>query len=211
MLSIKTIIFDIGGVLINIHPEKTLNFFENITELSINQLQESIIWDIYYQYEIGKLDNPQFYSAINNLFPEEKKISEGDFWRGWKLLLGEQTKVVNLLTNLYETMPIWLLSNTNPWHIQYLKSCSEYYFHKFITGAIYSYDVGYRKPDKTIYNLTMEKIGISGEEILFIDDDQGNVKAANEIGINAIVYEGMEKLIASLAKFKISENNYLIN
>ncbi len=57
----------------------------------------------------------------------------------------------------------------------------------------------------------MEKIGISGEEILFIDDDQGNVKAANEIGINAIVYEGMEKLIASLAKFKISENNYLIN
>ena len=211
MLSIKTIIFDIGGVLINIHPEKTLNFFENITELSINQLQESIIWDIYYQYEIGKLDNPQFYSAINNLFPEEKKISEGDFWRGWKLLLGEQTKVVNLLTNLYETMPIWLLSNTNPWHIQYLESCSEYYFHKFITGAIYSYDVGYRKPDKTIYNLTMEKIGISGEEILFIDDDQGNVKAANEIGINAIVYEGMEKLIASLAKFKISENNYLIN
>jgi|TARA_B100000959_G_scaffold256987_1_gene290696 FMN phosphatase YigB (HAD superfamily) len=211
MLSIKTIIFDIGGVLINIHPEKTLNFFENITELSINQLQESIIWDIYYQYEIGKLDNPQFYSAINNLFPEEKKISEGDFWRGWKLLLGEQTRVVNLLTNLYETMPIWLLSNTNPWHIQYLKSCSEYYFHKFITGAIYSYDVGYRKPDKTIYNLTMEKIGISGEEILFIDDDQGNVKAANEIGINAIVYEGMEKLIASLAKFKISENNYLIN
>ncbi|SVB09305.1 uncharacterized protein METZ01_LOCUS162159, partial [marine metagenome] len=49
MLSIKTIIFDIGGVLLNIHPEKTLNFFENVTELSINQLQESIIWDIYYQ------------------------------------------------------------------------------------------------------------------------------------------------------------------
>ncbi len=79
MLSIKTIIFDIGGVLINIHPEKTLNFFENITELSINQLQESIIWDIYYQYEIGKLDNPQFYSAINNLFPEEKKFPRETF------------------------------------------------------------------------------------------------------------------------------------
>ena len=211
MLSIKTIIFDIGGVLINIHPEKTLNFFENVTELSINQLQESIIWDIYYQYEIGRLDDFQFYSAINNLFPEDKKISEGDFWCGWKLLLGEQTKVVNLLINYYETMPIWLLSNTNPWHIQYLKSCSEYYFHKFITGAIYSYDVGYRKPDKTIYNLTMEKIGISGEEILFIDDDQENVKAANETGINAIIYEGMEKLIASLAKFKISGNNCLLN
>ncbi len=211
MLSIKTIIFDIGGVLLNIHPEKILNFFENVTELSINQLQESIIWDIYYQYEIGELDDSQFYGSINNLFPEDKKISEGDFWHGWKLLLGEQTKVVNLLTTFYERIPIWLLSNTNPWHIQYLKSCSEYYFHKFITGAIYSYDVGYRKPDKTIYNLTMEKIGISGEEILFIDDDQENVKAANETGINAIIYEGMEKLIVSLAKFKISGNNCLLN
>ena len=74
MLSIKTIIFDIGGVLINIHPEKTLNFFEDVTEWSINQLQESIIWDIYYQYEIGKLDDSQFYDSINNLFPEDKKI-----------------------------------------------------------------------------------------------------------------------------------------
>ena len=211
MLSIKTIIFDIGGVLLNIHPEKTLNFFENVTELSINQLQESIIWDIYYQYEIGELDDSQFYGSINNLFPEDKKISEGDFWHGWKLLLGEQTKVVNLLTTFYERIPIWLLSNTNPWHIQYLKSCSEYHFHKFITGAIYSYDVGYRKPDNIIYNLTMEIIGVSGEEILFIDDDQENIKAANETGINAIVYEGMEKLIATLAKFKISGNNSLLN
>ena len=207
MLSIKTIIFDIGGVLLNIHPEKTLNFFENVTELSINQLQESIIWDIYYQYEIGELDDSQFYGSINNLFPEDKKISEGDFWHGWKLLLGEQTKVVNLLTTFYEIIPIWLLSNTNPWHIQYLKVCSEYHFHKFITGAIYSYDVGYRKPDNIIYNLTIEKIGISGKEVLFIDDNQENVKAAKETGINAIVYEGIEKLITSLKKFKVPVNN----
>ena len=57
----------------------------------------------------------------------------------------------------------------------------------------------------------MEKIGVSGEEILFIDDDQENIKAANETGINAIVYEGMEKRIATLAKFKISGNNSLLN
>ena len=72
----------------------------------MNQLKESIFWDIYYQYEIGKLDDSKFYSAINNLFPKDKKISEGNFWHGWKLLLGNQTEVVNLLTNLYRTIPI---------------------------------------------------------------------------------------------------------
>ena len=204
---IKTLIFDIGGVLLNIHPEKTLHFWEDVTGWSINQLQESILWDIYYQYETGELDDAQFYSAINNLFPKDKKISEGNFWHGWKLLLGNQTEVVDLLTTFYRTIPVWLLSNTNPWHVRYLKSCNEYHFHKFITSAIYSYNVGCRKPDNIIYNLTIEKIGISGKEVLFIDDNQENVKAAKETGINAIVYEGIEKLITSLKKFKVPVNN----
>ena len=88
-----------------------------------------------------------------------------------------------------------------------MKSCSEYHFHKFITSTIYSYNVGCRKPDNIIYNLTIEKIGISGKEVLFIDDNQENVKAAKETGINAIVYEGIEKLITSLEKFKVPVNN----
>ena len=158
MTPIKTLIFDIGGVLLNIHPEKTFNFWEDLTGCPMNQLQESIFWDIYYQYEIGELVDAQFYSVINNLFPGDKKISERDFWNGWKILLGNQTEVVDLLKILYRTIPIWLLSNTNPWHVQYLKSCGDYCFYKFITGAIYSHDIGYRKPDEKIYKLTLEKI-----------------------------------------------------
>ena len=100
MPTIKTLIFDIGGVLLNIYPEKCFNLWGDVTGWHINQLQEEIFWDIYYQYEIGELDDFNFYSAINNLFPEDKKISDGDFWHGWKLLLGNQTEVVNLYTVL---------------------------------------------------------------------------------------------------------------
>ena len=55
MPPIKTLIFDIGGVLLNIHPEKCFNLWEDVTGWYINQLQEEIFWDIYYQYEIGEL------------------------------------------------------------------------------------------------------------------------------------------------------------
>ena len=114
MPPIKTIIFDIGGVLLNIHPEKTFEFWANITGLSLNKLQKSIPWDLRSLYETGKLDDFQFYSAVNNLLPKDNKISVEDFWYGWKLLLGNETPTVDLLESLYKTIPVWLLSNTNP-------------------------------------------------------------------------------------------------
>ena len=55
MPTIKTLIFDIAGVLLNIYPEKCFNLWGDVTGWHINQLQEEIFWDIYYQYEIGEL------------------------------------------------------------------------------------------------------------------------------------------------------------
>lgn len=207
---IKTIIFDIGGVLLNIHPKKTFKFWENITGLSLNKLQESIPWDLHCQYETGKFDDFQFYSAVNKLFPKDNKISVEDFWYGWKLLLGNETPAVDLLESFYKTIPIWLLSNTNPWHVGFLQSSNEYRFHQFIKGAIYSYEVGYRKPDKAVYTLTLERIGVSVPEVLFIDDNEDNVTAAKTLGMNAVIYEGVEKLIESLEKFNIPINNSVL-
>ena len=210
MPPIKTIIFDIGGVLLNIHPEKTFKFWANITGLSLNKLQKSIPWDLHSLYETGKLDDFQFYSAVNNLLPKDNKISVEDFWYGWKLLLGNETPAVDLLESLYKTIPVWLLSNTNPWHVGFLQSSNEYRFHQLIKGAIYSYEVGYRKPDMNIYTLTLDRIGISGRNVVFIDDNEDNVSAARTLGMNAVVYEGVQKLIESLEKFKIPINNSVL-
>ena len=210
MPPIKTIIFDIGGVLLNIHPEKTFEFWANITGLSLNKLQKSIPWDLRSLYETGKLDDFQFYSAVNNLLPKDNKISVEDFWYGWKLLLGNETLTVDLLESLYKTIPVWLLSNTNPWHVGFLQSSNEYRFHQLIKGAIYSYEVGYRKPDMDIYTLTLDRIGISGRNVVFIDDNEDNVSAARTLGMNAVIYEGVQKLIESLEKFKIPINNSVL-
>ena len=210
MPPIKTIIFDIGGVLLNIYPEKTFKFWANITGLSLNKLQKSIPWDLRSLYETGKLDDFQFYSAVNNLLPKDNKISVEVFWYGWKLLLGNETPAVDLLESLYKTIPVWLLSNTNPWHVGFLQSSNEYRFHQLIKGAIYSYEVGYQKPDMDIYTLTLDRIGISGRDVVFIDDNEDNVSAARTLGMNAVIYEGVQKLIESLEKFKIPINNSVL-
>ena len=97
MQPIKTLIFDIGGVLLDIHPEKIFNFWAKATGLSLKPLHESVSWDIHYQYETGNHNNFQFYSGINNLLPGKNKISEGEFWHGWNLILGYETPVVDLI------------------------------------------------------------------------------------------------------------------
>lgn len=204
MPAIKTLIFDIGGVLLDIHPEKTFNYWAKATGVSLKYLHEFVSWDIHYQYETGKCDDFQFYSAFNNLLPGENKISEDEFWHGWRLLLGEETSIVGLMESLCQTIPVWLLSNTNPWHIRFLQSNSQYRLHRFVTGAVYSFDTGYRKPDQEIYELTLNKVKSSGGEVLFIDDNEENVEGAKTSGMNAVRYEGLERLIEALEDFEIS-------
>ena len=210
MPPIKTIIFDIGGVLLDIHPQKTFEYWSSITGLSSNKLQESIPWDLHTKYETGKLDDHQFYSAVKKLLPEDNKISEEDFWYGWELLLGNESPVVDLLESCYKTIPIWLLSNTNPRHIHFLRSSSEHRFHQFINGEIYYYKAGCKKPNKEIYTLILDRIGKFGHEVLFIDDNAENVTAAKMAGMNAVIYEGIDKLFESLEKLKLLIKNSVV-
>ena len=61
-----------------------------------------------------------------------------------------------------------------------------------------------------IYTLTLDRIGISGRNVVFIDDNEDNVSAARTLGMNAVIYEGEQKLIKSLEKFKIPINNSVL-
>ena len=61
-----------------------------------------------------------------------------------------------------------------------------------------------------IYTLTLDRIGISGRNVVFIDDNEDNVSAARTLGMNAVIYEGVQKLIKSLEKFKIPINNSVL-
>ena len=148
MPPIKTLIFDIGGVLLGIHPEKIFDFWAKVTGLSLKRLHKSVSWDIHYQYETGNRDDFRFYSGINNLLPGENKIYECEFWHGWKLLLGHETPNVDLMESLCETIPILLLPNTNPRHIRYLATSGKYQFYRFITELFIPL-----KPDEKIYGL----------------------------------------------------------
>jgi HAD superfamily hydrolase (TIGR01509 family) len=110
-------------------------------------------------------------------------------------MVGERTRVADVMDRFTNDYSVWLLSNTNPYHI--IKEKRTEIFNK-INGAIYSYDVGYRKPEIEIYKTALNKTDTKSENALFIDDLEENILAARSINIDAIHYVSYNNLIENL-------------
>ena len=182
---IKTIFFDIGGVLIDIHPERTYQYLSDSADVEVSMVKESFPWDAHDQYERGIMNNEDWFITYKESLPQPCCLKRSDFWNAWKLLLGEEKNTVNILEALNKQYSIWLLSNTNPKHIQD-EIEKRYLFPSLVNGAVYSFDVGVRKPEKEIYEIAMQRANANPQECLFIDDLLENIQAAKQIGIEGI-------------------------
>lgn len=199
---IKTIFFDIGGVLIDIHPERTYQYLSDSADVEVNMVKESFPWDAHDQYERGIINNEDWFITYKESLPQPCCLKRSDFWNAWKLLLGEEKNTVNILEALNKQYSIWLLSNTNPKHIQD-EIEKRYLFPSLVNGAVYSFDVGVRKPEKEIYEIAMQRANANPQECLFIDDLLENIQAAKQIGIEGIHFISSEQLKQELVHLGI--------
>ena len=199
---IKTIFFDIGGVLIDIHPERTYQYLSDSADVEVSMVKESFPWDAHDQYERGIMNNEDWFITYKESLPQPCCLKRSDFWNAWKLLLGEEKNTVNILEDLNKQYSIWLLSNTNPKHIQD-EIEKRYLFPSLVNGAVYSFDVGVRKPEKEIYEIAMQRANTKPQECLFIDDLLENIQAAKQIGIEGIHFRSFEQLKQDLVHLGI--------
>ncbi len=195
---IKTIFFDIGGVLLNIHPDRTIKHLSDFTKLSEEEIIDVFPEEEHHRYERGEISGSEFFKAVKRELPISNNLTEEQFWKAWSLLVGEETEVVKIMNNLTTKHPVWLLSNTNPYHI-----LEEERFKLFdkITGGIYSFEVGSRKPEEDIYIKALEIAGVTAEKSLFIDDLIENVEMAKSLNMNAIQFKSISDLNEQIGKF----------
>ena len=199
---IKTIVFDIGGVLLDIHPERTFQYIGDSLDINQKEIADSFPWELHDEYEKGNLNNKEWFWGIRDYLPQPCCLKESDFWKAWSLLLGDEKETVKLFTDLSKKYSLWLLSNTNPKHIQD-EIEKKYLFPSLVNGAIYSFDVRCRKPDKEIYDILLKKSKSKPNECVFIDDLIENVHAAQLLGIKGIHYRGQSNLIMDFQRIGI--------
>ena len=203
MKQIDTIIFDLGGVLIDWNPEylylKVFNgnrekmqwFFDNICTSDWNENQDA-------GYPLAKATEDRVL-----LFPEYENEIRMFYGRWVEMLAGEITGTVTILKKLVESKNFKVVALTN-WSVETFPIALERFdFLQWFEGIVVSGEEKTRKPFDAIFNLTLNRFNIKAENSIFIDDNLRNIEAAKKLGIKGIQFESPEKLYKQLQTFNI--------
>ena len=189
-LPIKNIIFDLGGVILNIDYHLTINAFKNMGvenfEKLFSQAQQNGLFD---KLDKGQVSPQEFRNNLRELV--KFSLSDSAINHAWNaMLLDFPHHRIELLVNVRKHYKTFLLSNTNAIHIEEYNQILERTFgYKNLSFLFnkeyYSHEIGMRKPDKGVFLHIIKENLIQPEETLFIDDSIQHVEAAKNLGINA--------------------------
>ena len=195
MNAIKAVIWDLAGVLLLTVKGTFNSLLAERLDAPLKEIErvmstpENDLWDM------DEIDDDAFYTFLLNELgmPMEKKsilrkFVLDDFYVDQELL--------TYIRNLHRSYSTALLTNF-PAHLHDFRK-TDWIMDGAFDDLIASCDVKLLKPDPAIYKLTLELIGYRAEETVFIDDREVNVKAAENLGMNILLYENRTQTIKDL-------------
>lgn len=189
----KAIIFDFGGVLLDLDISKTEEAMSKLLKTRIGIPYPEEYKKITLALEKGQMLPEAFIHAIQSMcdpIPQGKEVV--DAWNA--MLCGWQKNKFSLLDRLKKNYKIYLLSNTNQIHLDFVLYELKHVYNidnfenRFFDQCFYSHKMNAWKPEKDIYHQVEEYIGLDHEEFIFIDDNTNNITSAKELGWQAYLH-----------------------
>ncbi|MPM13729.1 D-ribitol-5-phosphate phosphatase [bioreactor metagenome] len=188
---IKNIIFDLGGVILDIDFTVTQREFAKLglknIESTFGQYHQIGFFD---QFDRGEIDEEEFLGNAKELFPDAVTTQQiKDAWNA--MLFDLPPHRFELLKELGKKYRLFLMSNTNIIHYkEYQDIIRKTYgisgLDELFEKAYYSFLVGMRKPEDRFFNLILNENGLAANETLFIDDTSTNTDAAEKLGVKGL-------------------------
>ena len=192
MQNIKAIIFDLGGVLLDIDFKKVCSSFKTLGAEKFEEIYSQHDCDpIFENLETGKISEADFCIALKKY--TSGSVTNEEVTNAWNsILLDFRLSSLNHLKELKNKYNLFLLSNTNIIHQQafnkiFENTIGESFFNSFFDKAYYSHEIGLRKPNAEAYKYVLEENKLQPAETLFIDDTPGNIEGAKAVGITTIL------------------------
>ncbi|MBL6667282.1 MAG: HAD-IA family hydrolase [Crocinitomicaceae bacterium] len=192
MKRVKALLFDLGGVIVNLDYHKTINAFEALgvtnAEILYNQFSQTEIFD---DFETGCLSGKEFINLMKHQISTHS--SESEIKKAWNaMILGFEEATLEQIKRYSEKIPCYLLSNTNEIHLAYIQSLLgkmpfknlELLFNK----CYYSHIIGKRKPHKETFEWVLNDMGYTPEDVLFIEDSPQHIEGAKTINLNTLYF-----------------------
>jgi 2-haloacid dehalogenase len=183
-----TIIFDLGGVLIDWNPvylykkifDKESDMTHFLTEVCTPEWNE--------EQDAGRTLQEATEELVNR-FPVHEKLIRVLYERWEEMLGGELEGTVQILKELLDQGEYKIYALTN-WSAETFPiAMQKFPFLHWFDGIVVSGTEKMRKPHKEFYQLLLDRYRVKAGEAIFIDDNTRNIKAAEVLGIDAIAYE----------------------
>ncbi len=180
---IKNIILDFGDIFIDLDKSATARF---MGRFGFKKLTPDLD-ELFKKYEKGHMSSRTFLEKVSGHFPMANEL---DLVTAWNSILlnfpDERLEFIETLAK-EEKYRLFLLSNTNDIHIEFVKrQMGPENFNRFKNAfeAFYlSYEMGMRKPDTEIFEFVLKESNLKADETLFVDDTKENTDAASHLGI----------------------------
>lgn len=188
---IRHIIFDLGGVILNIDYQRPVEEFRKLgiaePDAMYSQQAQNYLFD---ELETGRLTENEFYQALRKYCPKE--VSDGQLRDAWNsILLDFPIRRLQILQQLQLHYDLFLCSNTNAIHEEAFnrilqQTCGYSSLALFFDKVYLSHRVGLRKPDPAIFKRILDDNGLLPHHTLFLDDSQQHIEAAKSLGIQTL-------------------------
>ena len=199
MAELKNIVFDLGGVLLNIDYNKTESSFKELGFANFNEMYSQYSADMLFSdLETGKSTNDNFYRRLEEA--GKGNVSQEQIMTAWNaMLLNFRVPSLQFLEELSKKYRLYLLSNTNAIHLAafnaiFQKETGKDSLDAYFTKAYYSNKIGLRKHNEDVFEFVLKDAHIKAEETLFIDDSFNNIETAKKLGFKTHLLLPAEKI-----------------
>lgn len=191
MTAIKHIIFDLGGVFLNINFQLTNQAFAKLGVTDFNNMfTQHYSNPLFELLETGKITEHEFYDAFREA--TQVALTNQEIKDAWNaLLLDFPPERIQWLEQMAKKYNLYLFSNTNQIHYDcFMQQFKQVFdgknFNDYFIKAYYSQDLGLRKPYPNAFEAILNEQSLNPADTLFIDDTVKNVEAAESLGMQTI-------------------------
>lgn len=203
---IKNIIFDIGGVLIDLNVRKTFDCFGGRFQQYFEKKMPNEFEAVLKEFERGEISADKFRNETSKIFA--MRMSRAGFDLCWNAMVGQMdTNTILMLLELRKKYRLFVLSNINEIHYDYLVS-QDYWEPALFEETYFSHLMGMRKPEKRIFEFVLSENDLATNETFYIDDTKEHILTADSLGIQTLHYNGkipIYKQISDLFNFNLPE------
>lgn len=191
MQPIRHIIFDLGGIFLNLDYQLTARAFRRIGVTQYAELfSQHHANPLFEQLETGHLSNEDFFQSIREL--TRLPLSNEQITDAWNaMLLDMPTERITWLQSVTQQYEVYLFSNTNAIHYACFENIcrrdlGNINFNALFRFAGYSHQLGFRKPAADSFRQLLANLRLNAADTLFIDDTPGNIRGAQAAGLNTL-------------------------